>query len=79
MQGDSSCFWLSVHGVKLLFESLLFLEGELALENFRWTERDNLVVFDLYYIVHNERDKCICHFARDDFFAYIAPERKKLF
>lgn len=73
---DNMCMLVNLWGVEVLFNSWLFAEGELALRNFQWIERDNLVVFEKYYIVHDEYQKCICHFARDSFFVYETPITK---
>lgn len=71
------CLFVSIWGIKVLFKNYLFPEGELWIENFHWIESDNLVIFDLYYIVHNEVQSCICHFAPDDFFVYFTAAKKK--
>ena len=70
---ESLCLFINIYGVKVLFENPLFFEGELATTNYHWIEEDNLVVFDVLYIVHDKWEKCICHFAPDDFFAYLTP------
>ena len=70
------CLFINVYGINILFDSWLFDEGELEILNFHWIECDNMVVFDVYYIVHDIRQKCICHFANDDFFVYFTNETK---
>ena len=74
------CFIINIFGVNFLFENDLFNEGELQILNFHWNEKDNLVVFDIHYMVHGIWQKCICHFNNTDFFVYFtaesAPERR---
>ena len=72
----SLCLLFNVWGVNVLFENGLFFEGELSVKNFQWFEEDNLIVFDVYYIVHNEWQKCICHFTSSGFFTYFTPVSK---
>lgn len=74
---DNLCLFINVFGVTVLFENWLFFEGELRVTNFHWIENDNLVVFDIHYIVHDEWQKCVCHFSHNDFFAYCTPVRKR--
>lgn len=57
---------LNIYGGYVLLTDGLFLDGELDLINIQWIENDNLVVFDLFYIVYNELRKCVCHFSNDD-------------
>lgn len=73
----SLCLFVNIWGIRVLFKNYLFLEGELWIKNFHWIERDNLVIFDLHYIVHDEVESCICHFAPDDFLVYFTAARKK--
>ena len=73
---DSLCLFINIFGATVLFENWLFFDGELWITNFHWIEEDNLVIFDVHYIVHNEWEKCICHFALDDFFTYFTPVNK---
>ena len=61
-----NCILLNIYGVRFLFRDVLFDEGEVMLKNIQWIESDNLLVFDKHYIVHNESQKCICHFTNDD-------------
>ena len=71
------CVLLNIHGGFVLFSSWLFFEGELAIKNLHWIEKDNLVVFDFYYIVHDEYQKCVCHFSNDnDRFIFLSSIEK---
>lgn len=74
---DDLCLLFNIGGVRVLFKNVLFLDGELKVINFQWLEEDNLVVFDIHYIVHDEWQKCICHFAHNGFFAYLTPMREE--
>ena len=56
---------LNMDGISVLFENALIFEGELDVWNVQWIEKDNLVTFDLFYIVHSKIQKCICHFSND--------------
>lgn len=67
---DHLCLLFNIEGVHVLLENDLFDEGELFVRNIRWSEEDRLAVFDLFYIVHNKIQTCICHFSRDGFFVY---------
>lgn len=74
------CLLINVFGATVLIDNWLFFEGELVVKNFHWIEEDNLVTFDVHYLVCDEWEKCVCHFAHDDFFTYIVPidKAKKL-
>ncbi len=63
---DERCFLLSIYGILPLFTESLFLEGEAGLGRVRWMEADNLVVFELFYIVHSEYQTCVCHYSNDE-------------
>ncbi len=63
---DDLCFFVNIYGLALLKEDFIFMDGELGIENIQWIERDNLVLFDLYYIVHGDRQKVICHYSNDE-------------
>lgn len=60
------CMLINLRGVRILYSSALFFEGELMLRNIRWMPNDRLVQFDLYNIVHEEVQKCVCHYSGDD-------------
>ena len=70
------CLLINIWGANVLFENWLFYEGELSIKYFQWIEEDNLVVFDIHYLVHNEWQKCICHFANSNFFTYFTAINK---
>ena len=65
--------WGRIPVVFLLFENRLLFDGELSIQNLEWFEEDNLVVFDLFYVVREERQKCICHYSHSGFFTYFTP------
>ena len=67
------CAFVNIYGIRFLFENPLLFDGELRILNFHWIEDDNIVVFDMHYIVHDEWQKCICHFENTDFFVYFTP------
>ena len=73
---NSLCLLFNIWGVKILFENWLFFDGELKVKNVQWFEEDHLIVFDVHYIVHDEWQKCICHFAHSGFFTYLSPVSK---
>ena len=73
---DKLCVLINIYGIYYLFYSFLFSEGELSISNVHWIEKDNLVVLDLHYMVHDLEQKCICHFDRDDYFAYLTECKK---
>lgn len=72
------CLLINIYGIHVIFDSVLFCEGELCAENFHWIEKDNLVLFDVCYIVHDECKKCICHYDDEDFFVHFSKIEKKL-
>jgi len=72
---ENLCLLINIWGINVLFENWLFFDGELDVMNFHWNEKDNLVVFDVHFIIHNDVQKCICHFARDDFFVYFSDHQ----
>ena len=73
---DSQCIIINLQGIHLIRDDLLFCEGELAMLNFQWIEEDNLVLFDLYWIVHDDTERIVCHYAEPDFFVYrILPQK----
>ncbi len=59
------CFFINIYGIIALFQNWLFFEGEMSIEHIHWIEHDNLVVFEKYFIVHNERQEVICHYSND--------------
>lgn len=67
------CAFVNIYGISLILESVLFCEGEIEILNYHWIEDDNIVVFDVHYIVSNAWQKCICHFENTDFFVYFTP------
>lgn len=68
------CVLINIYGCYILLENWLFFDGELSVSNIRWLENDNLVIFDLNYIVHSEIQKCVCHFSNDnDSFIIFSP------
>ena len=69
---DSQCFLINPCGIHLLFKNWLIYDGEMWVRNFQWFEDDNLVVFDVDYIVHRKSQKCICHYSKDGFFCYFS-------
>ena len=56
---------LNPYGVTLLFQDWRIFDGELSVPNVQWVEQDNIVILDVYYIVRNHLQKCICHFSND--------------
>lgn len=73
---NSLCIIINLQGLHVVREDLLFCEGELAMRNFQWIEEDNLVLFDLYWIVHDNTERLVCHYVEPDFFVYrILPQK----
>lgn len=70
---DCLCIWMNIHGGRVLFKDYLIEEGEMAVRCDKWFEEDHLVLLDIFYIVHDEWRKCICHYAQEGFFAYFTP------
>lgn len=65
------CFFINIYGMMVLFENWLLGDGELFIMHCHWIEKDNLVVFHKYYIVHNKKQTVICHYSNDtDAFVY---------
>ncbi len=72
------CVLLNIYGGCVLLSNWLFFDGELTVLNFHWIEKDNLVVFDVYNIVHRKLQKCVCHYSNDnDQFIIFSPFEKK--
>lgn len=69
---EDMCLLFNVFGVKVLFTDGLYFDGELRNTNFHWIEKDNLVLFDVHYIVRDTWEKCICHYAYNDFGVYFS-------
>lgn len=68
---------MNMDGITVLFQNWMIFEGELDICNVQWIEKDSLVVFDLFYIVRSEIQKCICHFSNDSSaFIYFTDIRK---
>lgn len=62
---SGQCILLNPKGVTPIFHDDLFCEGELFVKNVKWFEEDHLVTFDVWYIVRDLRQTCICHFTND--------------
>lgn len=67
---DTLCLLVSVNGFLILHDDWLFFDGELIVDNFQWIEEDNLVIFDLNYIIQKKTKKCICHFSENAAFVF---------
>lgn len=66
------CLWesaqyilLNPYGIIPIFHDVRIYDGELGVRNVKWFEEDHLVTFEVYYIVRNLRQTCICHFPKD--------------
>ena len=75
---EDSCFFVNIHGFMIfLSDCWLFFDGELDIRDIQWIEKDNLVLFDFFYIVHDERQKAVCHYSNDkDSFVFLGEIRK---
>ena len=69
---------VNIYGIYYLFTNMLFYDGELEISNYHWIEKDNLVILDIHYIVHDLVQKCICHFDRNDYFVYLTESKKTI-
>ena len=70
------CFLVNIHGFLILMSNWLFYDGELDIINIQWIDKDNLVLFDAYYIVHDKMQKGVCHYSNEDSFVFFSEIRK---
>ena len=70
------CFMINIHGFIILMYNWLFYEGEMDIINIQWIDKDNLVLFDVYNIVHDEMQKGVCHYTNDESFVFLSEIRK---
>lgn len=75
---DPGCYLLlTPYGIIPLVKNFLISEGELGLDNIKWMEEDHLLTYDLFYIVHNQRQIGVCHYSHDgNAFAYLTTEKR---
>lgn len=69
-----ACMLINIFGVVLIFDSPLYFEGDISIQNIRWIENDHLLLLDAYNIPNGETETYICHYSNDDHaFVYYTP------
>lgn len=60
-----NCILINIYGVRVLLDSWLFFEGEILLRNIRWMDDDHLLLLEFFYPVHEEFERCVCHYSNN--------------